>query len=80
MATDPEPKSLLFAVLGTVSLIGSLIVIVIGFVLLASHAGGGGSWRTVIMPLSVLAAGGALLAFGIAMLIWELSVRYDVRR
>ena len=31
-------------------------------------------------PLAVLMAGGALLAFGIAMLIWEMSVRYGIRR
>lgn len=80
MGTESDSKSLLRAILGTVSLIGSLLVIALGFVLLAGHAGGGGSWRTVIMPLSVLAVGGALLAFGIAMLIWELSIRYDVRR
>jgi hypothetical protein len=39
----------------------------------------GGGWREAIRPLGVLAAGGALLAFGIAMLIWEMSIRYNIR-
>jgi hypothetical protein len=30
--------------------------------------------------LGVLMAGGALLASGIALLIWEMSVRYGIRR
>ena len=80
MSATPEPKSLLRAVLGVVSLVSSLIVIPIGFVLLVidSEAGRGPSGN--MRPFGVLMAGGALLAFGIAMLIWEMSVRYDIRR
>ncbi len=33
----------------------------------------------VTRALAVLAAGGGLLGLGIALLIWELSVRYNVR-
>ena len=80
MAEAQESKSLLRAILGAVSLFASLVVIRLGLVLLVGHADGGGSWRTLIHPIGVLAAGGALLAFGIAMLIWEMSVRYDIRR
>jgi hypothetical protein len=80
MAPAPDSKSVLRAIAGTVSLLASLIVIGLGFVMLAGHAEAGGSWRTVVGPLAVLAAGGALLAFGIAMLIWELSIRYGIRR
>jgi len=80
MVAVPERKSLLRAVIGVVSLLASLIVIPIGFVLLISHAQGGNTARTLARPLGVLMAGGGLLAFGIAMLIWELSVRYDIRR
>lgn len=80
MATSREPKSLIRAILGIVSLFASLVVIGLGFVLLANRAGAGGSWRAVVQPLAVLSVGGALLAFGIAMLIWELSVRYDIRK
>jgi hypothetical protein len=75
-----EPKSLLRAVIGVVSLIASLIVIPIGFVLLIVNADPGNPSRSLRLPVGVLMAGGGLLALGIAMLIWELSVRYDIRR
>lgn len=76
MAETPETKSLIRAVLGVVALLASLVVIPIGFVLLVLDAEGHGMTRSV----SVLMAGGFLLAFGIALLIWELSVRYGIRR
>jgi hypothetical protein len=75
-----EPKSLLRAVLGVVSLLASMIVIPIGGVLLVADAQGDSSMRALTRPLGVLMAGGALLAFGIAILIWELSIRYGIRR
>jgi hypothetical protein len=75
-----EPKSLLRAVLGVVSLLASLVMIPIGVVLIVVDAEGGSSIRALTRPLAVLMAGGALLAFGIAMLIWEMSVRYGIRR
>jgi uncharacterized membrane protein len=76
MAERPEPKSLLRAILGVVSLVSSLVVIPIGFVLLVLdvHA------ASMVRPLAVLMAGGFLLAFGIALLIWEMSGRYGIRR
>jgi hypothetical protein len=80
MAQAEESKSRLRAIAGTVSLLASLVVIPIGFVLLVTDSGGGGGLRGLTRPLGVLTAGGALLACGIALLIWELSVRYDVRR
>jgi hypothetical protein len=75
-----EPKSLLRAVLGVVSLLASLVVIPIGVVLLVADAESGNSIRALTRPVGVLMTGGALLAFGIAILIWEMSVRYGIRR
>ena len=75
-----EPKSLLRAVLGVVSLLASLVVIPIGIVLIVVDTESGNSIRTLMRPLGVLMAGGALLAFGVAVLIWEMSVRYGIRR
>lgn len=80
MTAPAERKSLLRALIGVVSLLSSLIVIPIGFVLLVNEGQGGSSARTLARPLGVLMAGGGLLALGIAMLIWELSVRYGIRR
>ena len=72
----PESKSLLRAILGVVSLISSLVVIPIGFVLLVVDA----PQRGMTRALSVLIAGGFLLSLGIALLIWEVSGRYGIRR
>jgi len=80
MAPAPEPKSLLRTLLGGVSLVSALIVIPIGFVLLVGHSQGGSSPRDLVRPLAVLMAGGGLLSFGVAMLIWEMSARYGIRR
>lgn len=80
MSDDRESKSLLRALIGTVSLVASLVVIPLGMVVLVADTAGDGGLRALVRPLGVLSAGGALLSFGIAMLIWELSVRYDVRR
>lgn len=76
MAETPETKSLIRAVLGVVALLASLVVIPIGFVLLVLDA----ERHEMTRAVSVLMAGGFLLAFGIALLIWELSVRYGIRR
>jgi hypothetical protein len=73
---QPESKSLLRAVLGVVSLISSLVVLPIGFVLLVSDA----PRQVMTRAVSVLMAGGFLLAFGIALLIWEVSGRYGIKR
>ena len=72
----PESKSLLRAILGVVSLISSLVVLPIGFVLLISDA----PQQVMTRAVSVLMAGGFLLAFGIALLIWEVSGRYGIKR
>jgi hypothetical protein len=80
MAGAPERKSLLRALVGVVSLVSSLIVIPLGFVVLITDAQSGSSGRSLTRPLGVLMAGGGLLALGVAMLIWEVSVRYGIRR
>jgi hypothetical protein len=40
---------------------------------------GGYGTATVDRALAVLAAGGAFLAIGISLLIWELSIRHNIR-
>ena len=80
MATTPGPKSLVRAIVGVVSLLCALVLIPMGFVLLVTDSPGSSGPSDLVRPLGVLMAGGGLLAFGIAMLIWEMSVRYDIRR
>lgn len=76
-----EPKSFLRALIGVVSLVLSMIVIPAGFVLLvADMQDGDSSRRALLNALAVLSVGGGLMALGVAILIWEMSVRYGVRR
>ncbi|MGH9199774.1 MAG: hypothetical protein ACRD2A_00880 [Vicinamibacterales bacterium] len=51
-----------------------------GFIMMVRALEGSGYGSSgVTRAWSVLAAGGGLLGMGIALLIWELSVRYNVR-
>jgi hypothetical protein len=80
MASNPQGKSVMRATLGVVSLLSALVVVPIGFVLLVADSESGNTTRELVRPLAVLMVGGGLLSFGVAMLIWEMSVRYDIRR
>jgi len=81
MRAPPPPRgSFIRGVAGAVCLVASLVALPAGFVMMvraletAGYASGG-----VTGALAVLGAGGGLLGMGIALLIWELSIRYDVR-
>jgi hypothetical protein len=78
-ATAPS-QSILRTITGVVCLLGSLVVLPAGFIMMvrALESGGYGS-QVVTRALAVLGVGGGLLGVGIALLIWELSVRYNVR-
>lgn len=80
METPPGPKSVLRATVGVVALLCSLVLLPIGFVLLVVDSRAASGVMALVRPLGVLMAAGGLLAFGIAMLIWEMSVRYNIRR
>ena len=76
----PSKGSTIRGLAGAVALGSSLVVLPAAFVMMvrALEASGYGS-QGVSRALALLAAGGGLLGLGIALLIWELSVRYDVR-
>jgi hypothetical protein len=76
----PQKRSVLRGISGAVSLGSSLVVLPAGFIMMvqALETSGYGS-PGVTRALAVLAGGGGLLGLGIALLIWELSVRYNVR-
>ena len=67
-------------VAGMVCLMGAMVSIPAGFVQMirALERGGYGTSSNTI-ALGWLGLGGGLLGLGIALLIWELSVRYNVR-
>ena len=75
-----DRRSTIRGLLGAVSLGTSLIVLPVSGVMMvrALEASGYGS-QGVTRALVLMSGGGGLLGLGIALLIWELSVRYDVR-
>lgn len=76
----PAKRSVIRVIIAVVSLVTALVFIAGGFVLLVADAGRSAGPRELMRPLGVLAAGGGLLALGIAVLVWEMSIRYDIRR
>jgi len=64
-----------------VCLIASMVTIPSGFVFMVrSLESGGYGTSSNTLALVWIAGGGGLLGLGIALLIWELSVRHNVRR
>lgn len=77
--TRPEKGSFARAVFGIVFLVVSLIGMTIGFVeLMAGLHGPGYGSPEVRMALYWMAGSGALLAIGICLVIWEVSIRYGL--
>ncbi len=77
----PERKgSAIRTIAGGVCLLSSLVALPAGFIQMvrALEMGGYGTGG-VTFAFWWLGAGGGLLGMGIALLIWELSVRYDIR-
>lgn len=63
-----------------VCLISSLVVLPAGFVqMVRALEGGGYGTGGVTFSFWWLGAGGGLLGMGIALLIWEISVRHGIR-
>lgn len=67
-------------VVALVCLVAAMVTIPAGFVLMvrALESGGYGTSANTTGMLWI-AAGGGLLGLGIALLIWEMSVRHNVR-
>jgi hypothetical protein len=67
-------------VLGMVCLMGAMVSLPAGFIQMvrALERGGYGT-SSMTASFAWLGLGGGLLGLGIALLIWELSVRYNVR-
>ena len=67
-------------IVGMLSLIAALVTLAAGFLMMVRALERGG-YGTSSMNLSFvwLGAGGGLLGLGISLLIWELSVRHNIR-
>lgn len=76
----PQPASPIRYVAAMVSLIASMVTILAGFMLMVrSLEAGGYGTSSNSLAIAWLATGGGLLGLGIVLLIWELSVRHNVR-
>lgn len=77
---DPQKGSPARYVAGLVCLLGAMVTIPAGFVQMigALERGGYGTTSNSI-AFAWLGLGGGLLGTGIALLIWELSVRHNIR-
>jgi len=75
----PRPSPTRYIAAG-VSLIGAMVCLPAGFIqmVLALQRGGYGT-TSITYAVAWLALGGGLLGLGMALMIWELSVRHGVR-
>jgi hypothetical protein len=75
-----NPGSSVRYVSGLVALVTALVTLLGGGLMMvgALERGGYGT-SSVDRALTVLAAGGGFLAIGISLLIWEVSVRHNIR-
>lgn len=76
----PQRGSPIRYVLGAVCLVSALVALPAGFIQMVRALERGGYGTTSITyALGWLGLGGGLLGMGVALLIWELSVRHNVR-
>ena len=76
----PQRGSPIRQIAGIVSLVASLVFIAAGFVqLVTALERGGYGTSSNTLAFVWLGAGGGFLGLGIVLLIWEYSVRYNVR-
>ena len=67
-------------VAGLVLLVASLVTLLSGgFMMVDALERGAYGTSTIDRAVTVLASGGGFLAIGISLLIWEISVRYNIR-
>jgi hypothetical protein len=80
MTGSPQRGSPARYIGGMVCLIGAMVTLMAGFIqMIAALERGGYGTSSNTLAFVTLGAGGALLALGIALLIWEISIRYNIR-
>ena len=79
-ARERRQGSAIRYVIGMVSLIGALVALPAGGIqMVRTLERGGYGTSDIDVALMWLGAGGALLGVGISLMIWELSVRHNIR-
>lgn len=65
---------------GLVCLIGAMVTLPAGFIqMISALERGGYGTSSNTLAFATLGVGGGLLGLGMALLIWELSVRHNIR-
>ena len=79
-ASGPQAGSPARYIGGMVCLMGAMVTLPAGFIQMirALERGGYGTSSNTI-AFATLGLGGGLLGLGIALLIWELSIRHNIR-
>jgi hypothetical protein len=76
----PQRGSAIRSVAGAVCLVAAMVALPAGFIVMVrSLERGGYGTASITYALGWLGLGGGLLGMGIALLIWELSVRHNIR-
>ena len=76
----PQRPSAIRSVIAAVSLIGALVALPAGGMqMVRTLERGGYGTSSINYAVALLGLGGGLLGLGVALLIWELSVRHNVR-
>ena len=79
-AAGPQRGSPARYIFGMVCLMGAMVTLPAGFIQMVRALERGGYGTTsVTVGFLWLGLGGALLGLGMALLIWEISVRYNIR-
>jgi hypothetical protein len=76
----PQRGSSTRYIAGMVCLMGAMVTLPAGFIQMIralEHGGYGTSSNT--LAFATLCVGGGFLGLGIALLIWEISIRYNIR-
>ena len=78
--SGPQRGSPIRYVVAAVSLVGALVALTAGGTqMVRSLERGGYGTSSIDYAVALLGLGGGLLGLGVALLIWELSVRHNVR-
>ena len=79
-SSPPQQASPVRYVIGSVCLIAAMVTLPAGFVhMVRSLERDGYGTSAITYALGILGLGGGLLGLGIALLIWEISVRHNWR-
>ena len=79
-SVGPQRGSTARYVAGLVCLMVAMVTLPAGFIqMIRALEGGGYGTSSNTLAFVTLAAGGAFLGLGIALVIWELSIRHNIR-